>query len=102
MCLQLYVEKALLDEAQPGGFDTIKAAVDVGDIVGVSGGLKRTDKGELSVMVSNVQASGLPKMAQREGAGSMAAEQATIEGAAAGAVSACEHWMVSGCPVCRS
>jgi lysyl-tRNA synthetase class 2 len=58
--VQLYVEKALLDEAQPGGFDTIKATIDVGDIVGVSGGVKRTDKGELSVMVAHVQASEYP------------------------------------------
>jgi lysyl-tRNA synthetase class II len=55
--LQLYVEKALLEEAQPGGFDTIKTTIDVGDIIGVSGGLKRTDKGELSVMVASVQVS---------------------------------------------
>jgi len=29
--------------------------VDVGDLVGVSGGLKRTEKGELSIMVKNLK-----------------------------------------------
>lgn len=49
--LQLYVDKVRLDETQPAGFDLVKSLVDVGDVVGVSGaGLKRTDKGELSVI----------------------------------------------------
>ncbi|PNW82829.1 hypothetical protein CHLRE_06g296250v5 [Chlamydomonas reinhardtii] len=53
--IQLYVEKAGLDAQQPGGFDLVKGLVDVGDIVGCTGGLKRTDKGELSVVATGLQ-----------------------------------------------
>ena len=50
--VQLYLEEAAVNAA--GGndsFDDLKALVDVGDWIGVEGGIKRTDKGELSVMV---------------------------------------------------
>lgn len=32
-----------------------KKLLDVGDIVGVSGGMKRTEKGELSIVVQSIQ-----------------------------------------------
>jgi hypothetical protein len=50
------VDKARLDEAQPGGFELLKTLIDVGDIVGASGSIKRTEKGELSVVANNLQA----------------------------------------------
>ena len=50
--IQLYLEEAAI---QAGGgedsFEDLKQLVDVGDWIGVAGGIKRTDKGELSVMV---------------------------------------------------
>lgn len=55
LCLQLYVERDRLEEGQAGGFGLLKSSVDVGDIVGVSGGIKRTDKGELSVVATSMQ-----------------------------------------------
>lgn len=53
--VQLYIDRARLDEQQPGGFDLVKGLVDVGDIVGCAGGVKRTDKGELSVVAASLQ-----------------------------------------------
>ena len=47
--LQLYVDRAALDGVREGAFADVKALVDVGDIVGASGGVRRTEKGELSV-----------------------------------------------------
>ena len=35
----------------------MKAVLDLGDILGVTGGIRRTDKGELSVTASSLQAS---------------------------------------------
>ncbi len=52
--IQLYVDRARLDEAQPGGFDLLKNLVDVGDIVGAEGTVKRTEKGELSVVATRL------------------------------------------------
>jgi lysyl-tRNA synthetase class 2 len=49
--IQLYVDKKTLDEQQEGGFAEFKNLIDTGDIVGVEGGLRRTDKGELSIVV---------------------------------------------------
>jgi len=46
--IQLYLEKNRLLER----FDSLKEFTDVGDIIGVTGTLKRTDKGELSVYTS--------------------------------------------------
>ena len=37
------------------GFADVKTLVDVGDVVGAAGGIKRTDKGELSVTVRELQ-----------------------------------------------
>ena len=52
---QLYIDRARLDESQPGGFDLLKGLVDVGDIVGAAGTIKRTEKGELSVVATGLQ-----------------------------------------------
>ncbi|KAH9613927.1 hypothetical protein KSS87_018329 [Heliosperma pusillum] len=50
--IQLYFQK---DDflLQSPSFDLLKSLVDVGDFLGASGSLKRTDKGELSVRVSS-------------------------------------------------
>ncbi|KAG0563488.1 hypothetical protein KC19_8G035200 [Ceratodon purpureus] len=49
--IQLYCEKAkMMDEP----FDLLKTSLDIGDFVGVKGTMKRTDKGELSVMVGEI------------------------------------------------
>ncbi|GAX78961.1 hypothetical protein CEUSTIGMA_g6401.t1 [Chlamydomonas eustigma] len=53
--IQLYVDRLRLNDSQPGGFDLLKGLIDVGDIVGASGTLKRTEKGELSVLATGVQ-----------------------------------------------
>ncbi|KAK9818048.1 hypothetical protein WJX72_006286 [[Myrmecia] bisecta] len=53
--IQLYVDKSVLEQHSPGGFQELKGLIDVGDIVGVAGGMKRTDKGELSVMTTSIQ-----------------------------------------------
>jgi len=50
--IQLYLEKDIINGAgNEDSFDDLKTFVDVGDFLGVSGGIKRTDKGELSVVV---------------------------------------------------
>eukprot|EP00798_Chlamydomonas_sp_ICE-L_P009937 gene9937-7807_t len=51
--IQLYCEKARLEEVEEGGFAVVKGTCDVGDIVGARGHMKRTEKGELSVMVKS-------------------------------------------------
>ena len=54
--IQLFIEKASLNEAQPGNpeaFAQITSLVDSGDWIGVRGTLRRTDRGELSVKVSD-------------------------------------------------
>ncbi|XP_050369788.1 lysine--tRNA ligase, chloroplastic/mitochondrial [Argentina anserina] len=48
--IQLYCEKERLSDDQ---FDQLKGLVDIGDIVGATGSIKRTEKGELSVYVSS-------------------------------------------------
>ena len=59
--IQLYLEKASLDAAaeagvdQAGGFAELTSLVDAGDLIGVQGTLRRTDRGELSVKVSGWQ-----------------------------------------------
>jgi lysyl-tRNA synthetase class II len=52
---QLYIERAVLDEEQADAFASLKQLVDAGDIVGVRGGIKRTEKGELSVVVRSLE-----------------------------------------------
>jgi len=52
--IQLYIEKATLAAAQPGNpeaFAQLTTLVDAGDLIGVQGSLRRTDRGELSVKV---------------------------------------------------
>jgi lysyl-tRNA synthetase, class II len=53
--IQLYIEKQAIEEGMVGtlenAFKTIEKLVDVGDIIGVKGTIKRTQKGELSVFV---------------------------------------------------
>lgn len=50
--IQLYLDKKAIDEAMgAGSFANLKAWTDSGDIVGVRGIAKRTEKGELSVKV---------------------------------------------------
>ena len=51
--IQLFLEKACLEAQQEGWFKQITALVDGGDWLGVSGTLRRTDRGELSVKVSD-------------------------------------------------
>jgi lysyl-tRNA synthetase, class II len=54
--IQLYIEKATLAAALPGqgeAFAQITTLVDSGDWIGVSGTIKRTDRGELSVKLSD-------------------------------------------------
>jgi lysyl-tRNA synthetase class 2 len=53
--IQLFIEKATLAAAfpeQPGAFTQLTTLVDAGDWIGVSGTLRRTDRGELSVKVT--------------------------------------------------
>ncbi len=58
--IQLYLEKATLDEKaslglKDGSFKHLTELVDAGDWIGVSGTLRRTDRGELSVKVRSWQ-----------------------------------------------
>lgn len=53
--IQLYLEKQRIQEqmgAIANAFDLLKQVTDVGDIIGVKGTIKRTEKGELSVFVT--------------------------------------------------
>ncbi len=54
--IQLYLEKKRIDAAMadsvPDAFNHLKQLTDAGDILGVKGTIKRTEKGELSVYVS--------------------------------------------------
>ena len=51
--IQLFLEKAGLEARQEGWFKQITSLVDAGDWLGVTGTLRRTDRGELSVKVSD-------------------------------------------------
>lgn len=53
--IQLYVDKKTLDAAQEGAFADFKNLFDTGDIVGVEGSIRRTEKGELSVVATRLQ-----------------------------------------------
>ncbi|GJP49814.1 hypothetical protein CLOM_g8981 [Closterium sp. NIES-68] len=53
--IQLYCEKATMEGAEEGSFAFLKSTLDVGDIVGATGTIKRTERGELSVVVQGVQ-----------------------------------------------
>ncbi|NJN74006.1 MAG: lysine--tRNA ligase, partial [Limnothrix sp. RL_2_0] len=53
--IQLYLDKKLINAGMPdleGAFNHLKKLTDVGDIIGVKGIIKRTEKGELSIKVS--------------------------------------------------
>ncbi len=53
--IQLYLDKGKIEASmvnQPDAFTHLKQLTDAGDILGVKGSIKRTDKGELSVVVS--------------------------------------------------
>lgn len=51
--IQLFLEKAVLEAQVEGWYKQITSLVDAGDWLGVSGTLRRTDRGELSVKVSD-------------------------------------------------
>jgi lysyl-tRNA synthetase class 2 len=54
--IQLYLDKKVIGQTmadQPDAFTHLKQLTDVGDVLGVKGTLKRTDKGELSVKVQH-------------------------------------------------
>ena len=56
--IQLYLEKLVLDNNKNSNFktlsfDDLKEIVDIGDWIGVKGIIKKTNKGELSIKVSN-------------------------------------------------
>lgn len=53
--VQLYVDRAALDARREGSFAEVKQLVDVGDIVGCVGGVRRTEKGELSVAAHSLR-----------------------------------------------
>ncbi|CAA0382299.1 Lysine--tRNA ligase, chloroplastic/mitochondrial [Arabidopsis thaliana] len=48
--IQLYCEKERLSDDQ---FEQLKQFIDIGDILGASGSMKRTEKGELSICVNS-------------------------------------------------
>lgn len=54
--IQLYLDKkkiqAQMEAIDPHAFDHLKQLTDMGDILGVRGSIRRTDKGELSVSVA--------------------------------------------------
>eukprot|EP00897_Mesotaenium_endlicherianum_P010868 jgi/Mesen1/980/ME000012S00520 len=52
--IQLYCEKKRMEETEEKSFEMLKGALDVGDIVGARGTIKRTEKGELSVVVTHL------------------------------------------------
>jgi lysyl-tRNA synthetase, class II len=52
--IQLYLELSKIEaNLGEGSFDRLKTLTDVGDILGATGSIRRTDKGELSVYVAN-------------------------------------------------
>ncbi len=54
--IQLYLDKKHMSQTMsPEAFETVKKLTDVGDWIGATGTLKRTDKGELSVVVNVYQ-----------------------------------------------
>lgn len=59
--IQLYVDKSRLADGADA-FKELKGLVDAGDFVGVQGGLRRTDRGELSVVVNKLQVRSKPPL----------------------------------------
>lgn len=56
--IQLYLEKKIIDDFEINvnllSFDDLKEIVDIGDWIGVYGTIKKTNKGELSIKVSEM------------------------------------------------
>ena len=58
--IQLYVEKAVLNATAESGdastlsFPQIKSLIDIGDMVGAAGHMRKTEKGELSVAIERL------------------------------------------------
>eukprot|EP00850_Spirogloea_muscicola_P018718 SM000174S03373 [mRNA] locus=s174:267513:271578:- [translate_table: standard] len=53
--IQLYCEKSKMDAFLEGAFEDVKSgSLDIGDIVGARGSMRRSDKGELSVNVAEL------------------------------------------------
>ena len=50
--IQLFIDKATLAASNPEAFQQLTSLVDAGDLIGVEGSLRRTDRGELSVKVT--------------------------------------------------
>lgn len=50
--IQLFIDKATLALSDPEAFQQLTSLVDAGDLIGVEGSLRRTDRGELSVKVT--------------------------------------------------
>lgn len=56
MCVvQLYIDKKRMEEVRFGSYADLKKLIDVGDIVGASGGMRKTERGEVSVLVDSLQ-----------------------------------------------
>ena len=55
MALQLYLDVKRVDAKNPGTFKRIVDLCDMGDIVGARGTVKRTEKGELSIVVDEFE-----------------------------------------------
>lgn len=53
--VQLFCDQKRLDETSPGTFAMVAELVDVGDIIGAKGSVKRSEKGELSIVPTSVQ-----------------------------------------------
>ena len=49
--IQLFLDKATLNKKSQNNFENITSLVDSGDWIGVTGTLRRTDRGELSIKV---------------------------------------------------
>jgi len=52
---QLYCDKAKLNQSDPEAFSRLSTLVDIGDIIGARGSMKRTEKGELSVNIAEFE-----------------------------------------------
>jgi aspartyl/asparaginyl-tRNA synthetase len=57
--IQLYVDKSRL-QGGAGDMKLLKSLVDAGDFLGVRGGLKRTERGELSVTAESIEVCSIP------------------------------------------
>ena len=53
--IQLYLDKKTMEAEREGSFSDFKNLIDTGDIIGVRGSIRRTEKGELSVAVQRLE-----------------------------------------------